>query len=211
MHRAPASRGHRADVCARWFTPRAAAAQLGVAESTAYYWLKRARQRPALALVRQVARAGSATRSRLAAPTFARLVRATEASSVITLRVAGTVRRRPAVDAGTRPPAAPRFVRATSTSSESATRSPARAACRCPARPPPLRFACARPRQVDTGDAPAPARLAHGEVWQEGVRPVSAQGRRVPSASNSLQPRSRARGLSRGSRHESAVPSHRSR
>lgn len=71
-------------------TPRAAAAQLGVAESTAYYWLKRARQRPALALVRQVARAGSATRSRLAAPTFARLVRATEAPSVITLRVAGT-------------------------------------------------------------------------------------------------------------------------
>lgn len=71
-------------------TPRAAAAQLGVAESTAYYWLKRAGRRPALALVHQVARTGSATRSRLAAPTFARLVRTTEAPSVITLRVAGT-------------------------------------------------------------------------------------------------------------------------
>jgi transposase-like protein len=70
-------------------TPRAAAAQLGVTESTAYYWLKRARKRPALALVRQVARAGSATRSRLTAPTFARLTRATEAPSAITLRVAG--------------------------------------------------------------------------------------------------------------------------
>ncbi len=69
--------------------PRAAAAQLGVTESTAYYWLKRARKRPALALVRQVARAGTATRSRPAAPTFARLVHATEAPGAITLRVAG--------------------------------------------------------------------------------------------------------------------------
>jgi len=71
-------------------TPCAAAAQLGVTESTAYYWLKRARKRPALAMVRQVARAGAATRSRSAAPTFARLMRVTEAPSAITLRVAGT-------------------------------------------------------------------------------------------------------------------------
>ncbi len=71
-------------------TPRAAAAQLGVTESTAYYWLKCARKRPALAVVRQVAHEGSATRSRPAAPTFARLLRATEAPSRITLRVAGT-------------------------------------------------------------------------------------------------------------------------
>ena len=71
-------------------TPRAAAAQLGVTESTAYYWLKCARKRSALALVRQVARAGAATRSSSAAPTFARLVRATGAPSVLTLRVAGT-------------------------------------------------------------------------------------------------------------------------
>ncbi|HEX8107633.1 MAG TPA: helix-turn-helix domain-containing protein [Kofleriaceae bacterium] len=71
-------------------TPREAAAQLGVSESTAYYWLKRARRRPALALVRQVARPGSAARLRTEAPTFARLVRATEAASAITLRVAGT-------------------------------------------------------------------------------------------------------------------------
>lgn len=71
-------------------TPRAAAAQLGVTESTAYYWIKCARKRPALALVRQVARAGTPTRSRPTAPTFARLVRATAASSAITLRVAGT-------------------------------------------------------------------------------------------------------------------------
>ena len=70
-------------------TPRAAAAQLGVSESTAYYWLKRAGRRPALALVGQVAGPGSATRSRSGAPTFARLMRATEAPSAITLRVAG--------------------------------------------------------------------------------------------------------------------------
>lgn len=71
-------------------TARAAAAQLGVSESTAYYWLKRARRRPALALVHSVARTGSTTRSRPAVPTFARLVRATEVPSAITLRVAGT-------------------------------------------------------------------------------------------------------------------------
>lgn len=71
-------------------TPRAAAAQLGVTESTAYYWIKCARKRPALALVRQVARAGTPTRSRPMAATFARLVRATESPSAITLRVAGT-------------------------------------------------------------------------------------------------------------------------
>jgi transposase-like protein len=67
-------------------TPRAAAAQLGVSESTTYYWLKRAGRRPAFALVGQVAGPGSATRSR--AHTFARLLRATEAPSGITLRVA---------------------------------------------------------------------------------------------------------------------------
>lgn len=71
-------------------TPRAAAAQLEVTESTAYYWLKCARKRPALALVRPVARAGTAIRSRTAAPSFARLVRATGGPSGITLRVAGT-------------------------------------------------------------------------------------------------------------------------
>jgi transposase-like protein len=61
-------------------TPRAAAARLGVTESTAYYWLKRGGRRPG-------ALNAATPRSRpTAAPTFARLVPAREASPAIVVR-----------------------------------------------------------------------------------------------------------------------------
>jgi transposase-like protein len=66
-------------------TPSAAAARLGVAESTAYYWLKRGRRRSG-ALV-----AGTPRPRPTAAPTFGRLVPATEASSAIVVRVGDAV------------------------------------------------------------------------------------------------------------------------
>ena len=74
-------------------TPRAAAAQLGVTESTAYYWLKCARQRqPALARLVRSSRPGPAVRAPSSAtPVFARLVRASEAPGAITLRVGGAI------------------------------------------------------------------------------------------------------------------------
>ena len=60
-------------------SPRAAAARLGVSESTAYYWLKR-RGRQAVALVVAKPRP-------IATPAFARLVPATKASAAITVWV----------------------------------------------------------------------------------------------------------------------------
>ena len=66
-------------------TPRAAAARLGVTESTAYYWLKRGGQRPGALIA-------ATPRSRpTAAPTFARLMPATEASPAIVVRVGDAV------------------------------------------------------------------------------------------------------------------------
>jgi transposase-like protein len=67
-------------------TPRAAAARLHVAESTAYYWLKRNGRHP-VALI-----AATPRRPRpIAAPAFARLVPATEASPAIMVRVGAAV------------------------------------------------------------------------------------------------------------------------
>jgi transposase-like protein len=60
-------------------TPRAAAERLHVAESTAYYWLKRSGRHPAVRT--------AATTSRQPRPTFARLVPATEATPAIVVRV----------------------------------------------------------------------------------------------------------------------------
>jgi transposase-like protein len=74
-------------------TPRAAAARLGVAESTAYYWLKRRGRRPvALAVADARPRPGPVADARprarpVAAPAFARLVPATQASAALTVRV----------------------------------------------------------------------------------------------------------------------------
>jgi transposase-like protein len=74
-------------------TPRMAAAQLGVTESTADYWLKCARQRqPALVPVARSTRPRPSDRARSSAtPVFARLVRASEAPGAITLRVGGAI------------------------------------------------------------------------------------------------------------------------
>lgn len=68
-------------------SPRAAAARLGVCESTAYYWLKRSDRHP-IGLV--VAKPRPRPRP-TAAPTFARLVPATNASRAITVRVGDAV------------------------------------------------------------------------------------------------------------------------
>jgi transposase-like protein len=72
-------------------TPLAAAAKLGVSESTAYYWLKCAGRRSrALARVAEAPRPSSPRRAQLTAgPMFARLVRTPVAASMITLRVGG--------------------------------------------------------------------------------------------------------------------------
>lgn len=74
-------------------TPRAAAVQLGVPESTAYYWLRAAGQRAtAAALAPCRARLGAPERTprpRATPPAFARLVRATDGPSPITLRIGG--------------------------------------------------------------------------------------------------------------------------
>ena len=70
---------------------RQAAAQLGVAESTAYYWIKRAgRSRSALALV---ARGKQQTLGQppAATPRFARLIRAAVVSSSVVLRVGDVI------------------------------------------------------------------------------------------------------------------------
>jgi transposase-like protein len=64
-------------------TPRAAAAKLGVSESTAYYWLKRSGRRPVALVVAKPAQRPMPA----AAPVFARLVPATEASPAITVRI----------------------------------------------------------------------------------------------------------------------------
>jgi transposase-like protein len=70
---------------------RAAAARLDVADSTAYYWLKRARRTgAAVALVLRRNHALAERRSS-APPTFARLVRPADAATAITLRVGGAV------------------------------------------------------------------------------------------------------------------------
>jgi transposase len=66
--------------------PRAAAARLGVAESTAYYWLKRARAPLALAV--------SGTRSPARPPRlshFARLIQVAEMYPPITMRAGGVI------------------------------------------------------------------------------------------------------------------------
>jgi len=68
-------------------TPRTAAARLGVAESTAYYWLKRARGPLALAVPGTRYPRSSAK----AQPAFARLIPAVEMCSPITLRAGGVV------------------------------------------------------------------------------------------------------------------------
>jgi transposase-like protein len=68
-------------------TPRAAAERLHVAESTAYYWLKRSGRHPAARIAATTSR-----RPRPAAgPAFARLVPATEASPAIVVRVGDAV------------------------------------------------------------------------------------------------------------------------
>jgi transposase-like protein len=64
-------------------SPRAAAARLGIPESTAYYWLRRSGRQP-IALV--VAKPPPRARP-TAASGFARLVPATAASPAITIRV----------------------------------------------------------------------------------------------------------------------------
>lgn len=72
-------------------TPRGAAAQLGVPESTAYYWLRVSGPRAsATALVRRRAPAREpqrSSRSRDIPQVFARLVRTADVPSRITLRV----------------------------------------------------------------------------------------------------------------------------
>jgi transposase-like protein len=68
-------------------TTRRAAARLGVAESTAYYWLKRARGSLALA----TRRTGSRCEVAKARPTFARLIPAAEMCPPIMLRAGGAV------------------------------------------------------------------------------------------------------------------------
>ena len=68
-------------------TPRAAAGRLGVTESTAYYWLKRSGLHSAALVVGK-----PRLRPRpIGAPTFARLVPATEASRAISVRVGDVV------------------------------------------------------------------------------------------------------------------------
>jgi transposase-like protein len=64
-------------------SPRAAAARLGVRESTAYYWLKRGHGQP----VAHVATKPQPLPGPTATPTFARLVPAAKASGAITIRV----------------------------------------------------------------------------------------------------------------------------
>jgi transposase len=88
-HYTETQRGALLDLVAKGRTSlRAAAAQLEVAESTAYYWLKQARrQRSAVALVAR----GSSQREAVMAPRFARLVRAGDAAAAITLRIGTTV------------------------------------------------------------------------------------------------------------------------
>jgi transposase-like protein len=66
-------------------TPRAAAARLGVSESTAYYWLKRRDRRPT-ALIAATPRPRPT-----AGLAFARLVPATEANPAIVVRVGDAV------------------------------------------------------------------------------------------------------------------------
>jgi transposase-like protein len=69
---------------------RVAAARLGVADSTAYYWIKRAKRTAAGALV--VRRdCALVERTPATTPTFARLVRTAAAATAITLRVGGAV------------------------------------------------------------------------------------------------------------------------
>lgn len=69
---------------------RAAAARLGVADSTAYYWVKRVKRTAAGALVVRRDRAFAEPQS-VPPPTFARLVRPADAATAITLRVGGAV------------------------------------------------------------------------------------------------------------------------
>ena len=77
-------------VSSRQASLRAAAARLGVADSTAYYWFKRAKRTAAGALGVRRGRA-LAERESAITPTFARLVRAADAATAITLRVGGAV------------------------------------------------------------------------------------------------------------------------
>ena len=86
-------------------TPRAAAARLGVPKSTAYYWLRTVgRRATAIVLTRRNARPSAAAGRPPAGdtpPPFARLVRAAEWTSPITLRVGGiALEVRPGFDAG---------------------------------------------------------------------------------------------------------------
>jgi transposase-like protein len=72
-------------------TAREAAAQLGVTESTAYYWIKCAkRSRSALAVISRGA-PRPAIRQPAPAPTFARLIRATEELSLVAVRVGDVI------------------------------------------------------------------------------------------------------------------------
>ena len=64
-------------------SPRVAATRLGVAESTAYYWLKRSRRLPVAVVVAKAPPRAKPT----AAPGFARLVPAAATSPAITIRV----------------------------------------------------------------------------------------------------------------------------
>lgn len=85
-------------------TPRTAAARMGVPESTAYYWLRAgSRRAAAVALASRSTRSGASARRpvpSLRAPTFARLVRAVDGASLLTLRVGEfTLEVRPGFDA----------------------------------------------------------------------------------------------------------------
>jgi len=85
-------------------TPRAAAARLGVPESTAYYWLRAGRRATAIALTRRSAGPSAAAgrpRARDTPPPFARLVRAADGASPLTLRIGAiALEVRPGFDAG---------------------------------------------------------------------------------------------------------------
>jgi len=85
-------------------TPRAAAARLGVPESTAYYWLRAGNRRaPTIALAPRSTRPHTLAHRPVASvtpPTFARLVRAVDRASLILLRVGDVVLEvRPGFDA----------------------------------------------------------------------------------------------------------------
>jgi transposase-like protein len=86
-------------------TPRAAAGRLGVPASTAYYWLRTAgRRATAITLTHRTVRPSAAAGRPPAGdtpPPFARLVRAADGASPLTLRIGAiALEVRPGFDAG---------------------------------------------------------------------------------------------------------------